>query len=314
MPGIVFHLTARTQDGRPRFVPALRSRIAEFIGEAVGVSDARLLAYAIMSNHLHVVVQQGTWSLGRIMQPLLRRTALMVHSLEGTRGHVFERPFRDRACMDPYHVRNAIVYVHLNPVRADIVPDPADYPWTSHGLYTDPAHLEAGIRVDVATGLRLFERDDDPASSELTTGYRRYLVWRLERDRLLAEAGDADRDLPPEPEAFQVRGPWSRVYAPLFPTPPAGAAPGRDREHVQRDLRDIALRVFTASNVEPDMKLEDVRSGSRLAELVRVRHRMVWRMAQAGHRGCDIARYMRVTDQCVSAILARARKNGGVPT
>jgi hypothetical protein len=41
---------------------------------------------------------------------------------------------------------------------------------------------------------------------------------------------------------------------------------------------------------------------------------MVWLMAQAGYRGCDIARYMRVSDQCVSAILVRVRRDGGPPT
>ncbi len=317
MPGVVFHLNARTQDGKPRFKPEVRSRIVEFIGDAVRVSDARLLAYAVMSNHLHVVVQQGTWPLDRIMQPLLRRTALLVHSLEGTRGHVFERPYQERACMDPYHLRNAIVYAPLNPVRAGMVDDPSDYPWSSHALYANEPSADTRVPVDLETGLRLFGPDPDAPLRELSSGYLRYVLWRMERDRLLAEAGDdAGVDPLPEPDEFQVAGPWGRVYSPLFPTRPPRGMPGADGEGAKRDLRDIALRVFAASNPDPDVKLDHVRSGNRRAELVRIRRRMVWRMAETGHRGCDIARYMRVSDQCVSAIVARARarRNGACPT
>lgn len=311
MPGVVFHLNARTQDGKPRFRPEVRSRIVEFIGEAVGVSDARLLAYAVMSNHLHVVLQQGEWPLGSIMQPLLRRTALLVHSREGTQGHVFERPYHERACMDPYHVRNAIVYAALNPVRAGMVDDPSDYPWSSHGLYASERSADTRLPVDLQTGLRLFGPDPDALPRPLSNGYLRYVLWRLERDRLLAKAGDdAGIDPLPEPDEFQVTGPWGRVFAPLFPTRPPPGPEGADVEGATRDLRDIALRVFATSNPYPDVMLDHVRSGSRRAELVRIRRRIVWRMAEAGHRGCDIARYMRVSDQCVSAIIARARRNG----
>ena len=312
MPGVVFHLNARTQDGKPRFGPAVRSRIRGLIGDALGSSDARVLAYAVMSNHLHVVLQQGRWSLGRVMQPLLRRVALLVHSLEGTQGHVFERPFHDRACMDPHHVRNAIVYVHLNPVRAGIVDRPSDYRWSSHDLY---AELSADTRVPVhvATGLRLFAPHPDATHAELSQGYQRYLAWRLERDRLLAAAADSDVDPLPEPDEFRVTGPWGRVYAPLFPTRPPGGAVRADPEAQERDLRDIAIRTFAMSDPAPGVHLDQVRSACRLAELVRIRRRMVWHMAQAGHRGCDIARYMRVSDQCVSAILARVRREGGLP-
>jgi REP element-mobilizing transposase RayT len=314
MPGIVFHLNARTQGGQPRFGPSVRSRIRELIGQAVGASDARLLAYAVMSNHLHVVLQQGRWSLGRVMQPLLRRVALLMHSLEGTQGHVFERPFHDRACLDPHHVRNAIVYVHLNPVRAGIADHPADYPWSSHGLYDDPS-AESQVPVDTTTGLRLFAPHPDATPAELILGYQRYLDWRLERDRFLADAAGRDVESLQELAEFRVIGPWGRVYAPLFPTrPPGSGAVGAGREAPERDLRDIAIRAFAMSNPEPGLNLDQVRSGCRLAELVRVRRRMVWLMAQAGYRGCDIARYMRVSDQCVSAILVRVRRDGGPPT
>lgn len=311
MPGVVFHLNARTQDGKPRFGPSVRFRIRELIGDAVGASDARLLAYAVMSNHLHLVLQQGRWSLGRVMQPLLRRVALLMHSLDGTQGHVFERPFHDRACMDPHHVRNAIVYVHLNPVRASIVDHPADYPWSSHGLYDDPS-ADSQVPVDAATGLRLFAPHPDATPDELVLGYQQYLDWRLERDRLLAEAAGRDVDPLPEPAEFRVLGPWGRAYAPLFPTRPPGGAVSAVRGAPARDLRDIAIRAFAMSNPAPGFDLDQVRSGCRLAELVRIRRRMIWHMAQAGHRGCDIARYMRVSDQCVSAILARVRRKGGL--
>src|SRR6266511_765859 len=78
-PGWAFHVTARTQ-GRVGWFkePAVCDTIARYICEAAASSTTRLLAYAVMPNHLHMIVRQGSQPLGWMVQRVLQRTALLV--------------------------------------------------------------------------------------------------------------------------------------------------------------------------------------------------------------------------------------------
>src|SRR5512145_1122737 len=111
---MLFHITTRTVCHRKWFTPRNRSRIEGIIAAALVRSDASLLAHTIMPNHLHLLVQQGNAPLARLMQPLLRRVALLIQHTHGIEGHVFERRFRDKPCPDADYARNAIAYIHRN--------------------------------------------------------------------------------------------------------------------------------------------------------------------------------------------------------
>lgn len=304
LPGAVFHLTARTQGHEPWFTTAVRTRLVEFIAHAFAVSDARLLAFAVMPNHIHLVIQQGRWTLGRVVQPLLRRSAGLVHTRHQTEGHVFERRFRDRPCIHPYHARNTIAYVNLNPVRAGLVDDPGDYPWTSHRRYAAP---RAGQRcmegvLAVECGLRLFGTGTEASLAEQRRAYAEFLAWRIQRDNSAHTDthGPADT-VAPTPWA-STDGDWSRPYAPLFTTG-SPTEPARDSVRPRPHPHPMAQAIARQSGVE----LEKVRSSYKGKAVARTRRDIVIRLDAVGHRPGAIARYLRVTPQCVSNILARHR-------
>jgi REP element-mobilizing transposase RayT len=307
LPGAVFHLTARTQGHAPWFTDALRTRIVDYVAAAVGVSDARLIAYAVMSNHLHLVVRQGMWPLGRVMQPLLRRIAGLVQRTHGTEGHVFERRFNDRACLDPAYVRNAVVYVNLNAVRAGLVADPVAYRWTSHAAYQTCDAVPTAMRsvFAVESGLRLFAPRDGLGLEELRRAYRRYVGWRIRCDRHAAaeELGHAVGARPPPPPVRCGDLYWSHAFAP--PLSGSGPADGLFPTPSRPDLGDIARQ--TLAEHAGGIDLERVRSRYKGRAVVEVRQAIVCRMSEYGHPGRAIARYLRVSDQCVSNILAAER-------
>lgn len=311
LPGGVFHLASRTQGKEPWFTPVVRSGVAKYMASAIRVSDARLLAYAIMPNHLHLVVQQGRWPLGRIMQPLLRRTALLVQRTFGIEGHVFERPFRDKPCWSPAHVRNAIVYVHLNPVRAGMVDDPVRYRWSSHAVYGgEPRGLKCmRTVVDAETGLRLFAPRSGAGLPERRLAYSDHVDWRMQRDRGTPEAR-LERPIrlsPRLPNVLSEGMCWSRDFSPLFCDPSSPVTvDGRPPRGSRPDLQAIAKQTLVERN--PHMELERVRGGGKLRAVVEVRREMIRRMSAAGHKGGAIARYLGVSDQCVSHILTTERR------
>lgn len=318
LPGAVFHLTARTQGREPWFTGPVRSTIIGYLARVFGVGDSTLLAYAIMPNHLHLVVQQGREPLGRVMQPLLRRTALLVQRFHRVEGHVFERRFSDRPCLDPEYLRNAIVYVHLNPVRAGLAAQPGSYRWTSHDAYARVNGGALALRGVLAPedGLRLFACVSEASDGQLRSAYRDFLGWRMERDRESAERpkkGDPGSPAATGSATARLRIPlsqspgcWSASLSPLFAAPPSrgGAAP-------PLDLQEIARQTIAAH--APGLSLELVRSAYKGREAVRVRRLVIQRMARSGHRGKAIARYLRVSPQCVSNVVVAARQQAVDP-
>jgi hypothetical protein len=91
-----------------------------------------------MSNHLHVLLQQGLAPISAFMQPVLCRTALAVKRKYGIDGHVFSRRFWDGVCVDEAQVFAVIDYIHGNPVKAGLCAELTEWPWTSHTSYTHP--------------------------------------------------------------------------------------------------------------------------------------------------------------------------------
>lgn len=299
LPGLPFHVTARLQ-GRAAWFSGIEGAVVSRVIAAPRRSDAALLAYAVMPNHLHLVVRQGRQPLSQLMQPLLRRIVLLVQRHTGREGHVFERRFRSALCLDADYLRNAIAYVHMNGLRAGICSTVEQFEWCSHSAYLAPLR-EPATRSDVSveSALRTFAASNDDSLDECRANYRRFLEWRCALDAQRAAEVDGLRtDKPPErPTTAGGDMHWASTY----PTLPIEQPPSRPP---RRDLRDIAEA--TLRDVAPDMTLDILRSGHRTKVLVAVRRRCILRATAAGHRGGVIARFLGISPATVSKVRTAA--------
>jgi putative transposase len=138
-PNACFHITARTQGRQHWFDEQMRDFICTAIGIALRRTDAKLRGGVIMSNHLHLVVQQGELPLNAFMQPLLCRVALAVRRKYKLKGHVFERRFWEKLCGHSVYLATLLGYIHDNPVWAGLCGLPAEWRWSSFGIYNGTA-------------------------------------------------------------------------------------------------------------------------------------------------------------------------------
>jgi len=84
-----------------------------------------------MSNHVHLVLTgREPDSLSKTMGRAHRRHARWVNLRHGWSGHLWANRFHS-SLLDEIHLRNAICYVELNPVRAGMVTRAEDYRWSS---------------------------------------------------------------------------------------------------------------------------------------------------------------------------------------
>lgn len=294
-PGTIFHLTSRTHRREAWFDPGLRTTIVELIHRMVARTDAQLLAYAVMPNHLHIVLRQGRMELAQVMQPLMRRVALQVQRQHGFEGSVVERPYRDRSCTTPDHTRSAIIYTHLNPWRAGLCGDDLAYDWTSHAAYLPGGDPEKfGILPEVRERvLELFADQPNLTPDELAERYRAALEWRMRADRfqMAAESGSPSEPPPATPAMVQGDLAWKRLR-------PLSIDRVESERQPSLDLRDFIKSLLVTH--APGADLTDFRGPNRSHRIARIRLELIRAAARNGFRTGEIARFFAISPQLVS--------------
>ncbi|NOY53815.1 MAG: transposase [Deltaproteobacteria bacterium] len=92
-------------------------------------------AYVLMSNHVHLLIEQGETDLSKIMQGLQQSYTMYFNKKYGKTGHLFQGRYKAIICDRDAYLLELIRYIHLNPVRAGITKLPDDYIWSSHHAY-----------------------------------------------------------------------------------------------------------------------------------------------------------------------------------
>jgi len=105
------------------------------LGENLNKSESQCLAWAIMSNHYHLLIRVGPNPLSSLMSSLLGGFASGYNRRHRRAGYVFQNRFQSILCDQDRYLLELIRYIHLNPVRAKMIVDCAHldaYPWTGH--------------------------------------------------------------------------------------------------------------------------------------------------------------------------------------
>ncbi len=136
------HVTAKGNRGVPIY---LRDGDYRFfltcLQEYAARDSARVHAFCLMRNHLHLLLEAGDRPISRLMHTLLHRYAQYVNRLNGYRGHLFGDRYWARVCSEDHDLLAVLRYVHLNPVQAGLVISPELYPWSTHRVYLGISRL-----------------------------------------------------------------------------------------------------------------------------------------------------------------------------
>jgi REP element-mobilizing transposase RayT len=98
----------------------------------------RLLAYCLMSNHIHIMIQPipNAQAITPLIPDIVSRiksyTAKKINEQRGTKGSVWAHDFYDTMMRNDEHLWHALSYILNNPVKAGIVDNWQDYP---HGFW-----------------------------------------------------------------------------------------------------------------------------------------------------------------------------------
>jgi REP element-mobilizing transposase RayT len=129
------------------------------LGDLATVGAFTVYAWALLPNHFHLLVRTGTRPLARSMRSLLTGYAGAFNRRHKRVGHLFQNRYKSIVVEDDPYLLELVRYLHLNPLRAGIVPDLhalARYPYTGHGALcgTRPVHWQDTATVLVQFGQR----------------------------------------------------------------------------------------------------------------------------------------------------------------
>jgi REP element-mobilizing transposase RayT len=174
-------------------------------------------AYVLMPNHFHLLVRSVRGNLSRCMQQLLGRYTQALNEKHGWDGPVFRGRFKNQVVSESKHLQILVPYIHLNPVRAGLVPAPHMAIWSSYPDYLDARRKPDWLTTDLV--LSLFGGAENLAT-ETVARQRGELQWPLDFDLARGEFKTWSPDIPrsraekeqwAEEQTAQVREVFRRV-------------------------------------------------------------------------------------------------------
>jgi len=170
IPGCVWHITHRChkREFLLRFARD-RQRWLRWLFDGRKRFGTCILNYAVTSNHIHLLVQDGREGevIPQTMQLIAGRTGQEYNRRKERKGAFWEDRYHATAVEADHHLIQCMVYIDLNMVRAGVVTHPSEWPFSGYNEIQNPRQ-----RYSLIDHGRLRELLDIKSMEELKRSYR----------------------------------------------------------------------------------------------------------------------------------------------
>lgn len=251
----MYHVYNRTGRGGHVFSERVEAeRFVELLREITRRDEVTVFAWCLMSNHYHLALRTGPVSLDRPLRSLQQRVTRGINARARVYGSLWQSRYKAKLVNHQRYLDQLLMYIHLNPVDAGIVRDPALYPWSGHNELL--GQVKDSI-VDVDEVLRVFGNSRRSARA----AYVRRLKGAIEEPWIGEQPGHL---------------PWWRLGRPPKDEdedPETAVRARRERQELgpvwRPGIEPEALVVFCGDHLGLDVA--DLRSRKKTLELVRGR-------------------------------------------
>ena len=153
----IYHVVARgvgqqiifeTDSDRIRYMDSLQKLAEE--------SSGNLLAWCLMDNHVHLLIEEPLGELSSLMRRLNSGYALYFNLTHGRSGHLFQDRFHSEPVDSDAYLMTVIRYIHQNPMKAHMAVS-CVYPWSSYNEYASGNPPAGADRIlDIFGGIEPF--------------------------------------------------------------------------------------------------------------------------------------------------------------
>lgn len=153
-PGLLQHVIIRGIERRKIFLDDQdRQSFLDRFSHLLEQSGTDCLGWALLDNHAHFLLRIGpTTSLARFMRRLLTGHATAFNLRHRRSGHLFQNRYKSIVCEEEPYLLELVRYIHLNPMRAGLVPDMialGSYPWCGHGVLQGDRSFRGQVTIEI---------------------------------------------------------------------------------------------------------------------------------------------------------------------
>ena len=311
-PGTLHHVIVRgiekgliVRDDRDRQAFVAR------LGDVAALTTTSVYAWALLPNHVHILVRSSAVGLPTFMRRLLTGYAITFNRRHERHGHLFENRYKSIVCDEDAYFQELVRYIHLNPLRAGLCVDLTElarYPWCGHSVIAGKVRYPWQDRQYVLSWFGQREHD-------ALAAYRRFVqdgIAQGRRPELVG--GGLIRSLGGWAEVKAVRFRGDRVLAdPRV----LGAGPfveqllSRDEGRLRRtiagaergnEIEELIRRKCTSAGID----LNELRFGGRRRSVAKVRAELARQLVSAyGITLADAARRLGVSTSGIARVVGR---------
>lgn len=305
-PGILHHVMVRGIEQRDIFRrDEDRVDFVRRLARLLPATQTPCFAWALLSNHAHLLLRSGPHGVAQLMRRLLTGYAVSFNRRYGRVGHLFQNRYRSMVCEEEPYLLALVRYIHLNPFRAGMVSslrELARFPWCGHSALLGRVAVPWQQTSDV---LERFARSIPSARRR----YEAFVADGLEAGedvtgQVRAVRAEADGDRP-DLGHRQVNA--AGQYGAILGSPEFVArlltSLNRDPVRPATECRSVILAVCRVLGVSPNA----IASGQRTRPLSDARAVIAY-LGRTLHRipGSDLARALGTTQPAV----VRAERRG----
>lgn len=130
-----------------------RRSFLDLLSKGCSKSDIGLLAYALMGNHVHLLVEGSLENLANCMKKVMGTYASQFNRRHARCGHLFQDRFRSEPIDSDEYLLAVVRYIHKNPEAAGLA-TAAEWRWSSYREYVDrPILIDSTLVLDMIGGV-----------------------------------------------------------------------------------------------------------------------------------------------------------------
>jgi len=111
------------------------------LGRSCKMFKAEVHSFCLMTNHFHLLLSTSDAEIWKFMCKLTSDYAKYFNRKYKYSGHLFEKRYTSCLVTDDVYLLEVSRYIHLNPVKAQMVRSAIDYAYSSYRCYLDEVDL-----------------------------------------------------------------------------------------------------------------------------------------------------------------------------
>jgi len=313
-PGVLHHVMGRGIERKEIFFSdADRSDFLERLAVLVAEGALDIYAWVLMPNHFHLLCKTRNRPLSSSMRKILTGYVVNFNRRHLRYGHLFQNRYKSIVCQEDKYLRELARYIHLNLLRAGLVKDMAELsrnPWSGHSALMGKVKREW---QDTDCVLSLFGQDryrrrdyEKYVQKGAVLGRRPELVG----GGLVRSLGGWSEVLALRSRGEKQRSDQRILGDSEFVQDVISGLDGLVKKNLMLSGQRIDIKALTQQVCRKyDVSLAELRSGSRRRVIVEARGAVSWiAVRELGYSGADVARYLGVTNSCVTRFIASGKK------